>query len=87
MIEINYKLFLAGISTILVGYFTYYTLKIYFLRQKYKHIPGPPSNGILGFYFGNILEIKRSSNKLLMNQVAEWLEYKNKKIYQIIIKT
>ena len=86
MIEINYKLFLTGISTTLVGYFTYYTLKIYFLRQKYKHIPGPPANGILGFYFGNIFEIKGNNNQLLMNQVAEWLEYKNKKIYLIILK-
>jgi hypothetical protein len=77
MIEINYKLFLAGISTILVGHFIHYTLKIYFLRQKYRHIPGPPADGIFGFFFGNILEIKSNNNKLLLNKVAEWLEIKH----------
>ena len=74
MIEINYKLFLTGISTTLVGYFTYYTLKIYFLRQKYKHIPGPPANGILGFYLGNVLEANaaRRDNRMLIDLISGW---------------
>ena len=71
--EINYKLFLAGISTTLVGYFTYYTLKIYFLRQKYRHIPGPAADGILGFYLGNVLEANtaRKENRMLLDLISE----------------
>lgn len=37
----NFELALTGFTTLAVSYFTYYTLKIYALRQKYKHIPGP----------------------------------------------
>jgi hypothetical protein len=37
--------------------FAYYTLKIYLKRRKYRHIPGPSTNGISGFYKGNVNEI------------------------------
>lgn len=40
----------------LASYFAYYTLKVYLVRRRYAHIPGPPTKGILGFYLGNIYE-------------------------------
>ena len=38
----------------LVIFFLTKTLKIYSLRKKYRNVPGPPTNGILGFYLGNL---------------------------------
>ena len=74
--SLNYKLFFACLTTASVSYFTYYTLKIYFLRKKYKHIPGPPSKGLLGFYFGNLYEIKegRRNDRILFETVSRWLD-------------
>ncbi len=57
MIELNNDLAISCLLTVLVGLFSYYTLKKYLLRQKYKHIPGPPANGIIGFYFGNSFDL------------------------------
>ena len=53
MIDFKLDIIISSALTILVGLFSYYSLKKYLLRQKYKHIPGPPANGLLGFYFGN----------------------------------
>ncbi len=53
-------------------------------QKKYRHIPGPPADGIFGFFFGNILEIKSNNNKLLLNKVAEWLEIKHSNYYSKI---
>lgn len=60
----------AGLS-----FFVYKTLKIYFLRKKYRHIPGPKTKGILGFYLGNVLEIKNlPKNKIFPDLVADWVK-------------
>ena len=74
MLQINKEFVLNGLATAVVSYFSYYTFKIYLLRQKYKHIPGPPANGILGFYFGNVFEIKegRNNDKILFEIVSRW---------------
>lgn len=32
----------------------YKTYKIYVIRKKYCHIPGPKTKGLLGFYLGNL---------------------------------
>ena len=53
MIDFKLDIIISSALTILVGLFSYYSLKKYLLRQKYKHIPGPPANGLLGFYFGS----------------------------------
>jgi hypothetical protein len=37
--------------------FGYYTVKVYLIRRKYQHLPGPPTPGVLGFYLGNLFEI------------------------------
>ncbi|RNA07005.1 cholesterol 24-hydroxylase-like [Brachionus plicatilis] len=64
--------------SILIGssfaFFGYKTLKIYLLRRKYKHIPGPKTKGILGFYLGNVLDIKNlPKNKIFPDLVADWV--------------
>ena len=56
MYDLDFKLLSTCFLTFALGLFTYYTIKIYFLRKKYEHIPGPPANGILGFYFGNVFD-------------------------------
>ena len=74
MLQVKKEFVLAGLATAALSYFSYYTLKIYLLRQKYKHIPGPPSNGILGFYFGNLFEIKegRNNDRILFETISRW---------------
>jgi hypothetical protein len=74
MIELIHNLILPGILTALVGSFSYYTVKLYLLRQKFKHIPGPPANGLIGFYFGNTLEIivKKIKGIDLVDIFTEW---------------
>ena len=47
-------LILFGSGTCLLSY---WTLRIYFNRRKFRHIPGPPTKGIYGFYFGNMAEV------------------------------
>lgn len=42
------------IGTALLCFFIYKTIKIYLIRKKFRHLPGPPTNGILGFYLGNL---------------------------------
>nr|UOU03256.1 cytochrome P450 3049B1-2 [Brachionus rubens] len=61
---------LAGLGLVS---FTYKTIKIYLLRRKYSHIPGPKTHGILGFYLGNIPDlIKVSNEKILWDLVTDW---------------
>ena len=49
-------------------------MKLYLLRQKFKHIPGPPANGLIGFYFGNTFEIivKKIKGIDLVDIFTEW---------------
>ena len=74
MIGIDIQFFLTILFAIFICFFIHYSLKVYFLRQRYRHIPGPPANGIIGFYFGNALEIKAFQNQgyLLMDKILEW---------------
>jgi cholesterol 24(S)-hydroxylase len=49
---------LASIGlTCTLGFFILKTVKIYFNRRKYKHIPGPSTNGLSQFYFGQLGEL------------------------------
>ena len=53
--------------------FVYFTVKIYLLRRKFIHIPGPPTKGILGFYLGNIAYSKNMfENKIATQIFSEW---------------
>lgn len=63
----------AGVS--LTGLVAYFTIKIYILRKKYAHIPGPPTrSGILGFYLGNLLDIMDAYKRgvIFPEMLLEW---------------
>jgi hypothetical protein len=69
------NLIISSLIAISTCYFTHYTYKIYKLRQKYNHLPGPPANGILGFYFGNTFQVVsmiRGKNIMLIEVMEEW---------------
>lgn len=69
-------------------FFVYKTIKIYQLRQKYSHIPGPKTKGILGFYLGNIPELKELVKyKMVPDILTDWVkEYGPCFKYQILDK-
>nr|QUF59385.1 cytochrome p450 CYP3049B3 [Brachionus angularis] len=55
-----------GTGFAFIGYFT---VKLYFKKRKYAHIPGPKPGGILGFYFGNLIEVLQYTKKGVMYPV------------------
>ena len=59
------------------GFLVYKTVKIYLLRRKYSHLPGPPATGLLGFYLGNLREAVRAINekKILSDLMHQWYEF------------
>lgn len=59
-----------------LSYFIYKSLKIYMMRRQYDHIPGPPTKGILGFYFGNLEKLVNVMNngQILSDVMIEWTE-------------
>ncbi|RNA33734.1 cholesterol 24-hydroxylase-like, partial [Brachionus plicatilis] len=61
---------------------------LYLLRQKYSHIPGPKTNGLLGFYLGNIPELKELVKlKMVPDILTDWVkEYGPCFKYQILDK-
>lgn len=71
---------LISILSVLFGL---YTFKIFILRRKYAHIPGPPANGLIGFYFGNFYEVAkyRASGKIAPDLTVQWY-----KIYFVLNK-
>nr|UOU03248.1 cytochrome P450 3049E2-2 [Brachionus rubens] len=62
------------ISAVLVGLIAYKTFKIYLMRRKYKHIPGPKTKGILEFFIGQYITINKytSQNKVIGQLQQEW---------------
>nr|ATW72322.1 cytochrome p450 CYP3049F2 [Brachionus calyciflorus] len=48
--------YIGIVILILLFFIVYKTYKIYVIRKKYGHIPGPKTNGLLGFYLGNLDE-------------------------------
>lgn len=69
----------AGLVTVVVGYLGNVTLRIYNLRRKYAHIPGPPANGLVGFFLGNFLDViyNESVRKRVTNDlVLDWFDQK-----------
>jgi hypothetical protein len=43
------------------------------LRRKYEHIPGPKTSGLLGFYLGNLVDIKKiPKDKLYHDLLLDW---------------
>ena len=51
MLNTSDKLKLIAIvgSSVIIGGFSYLTIKIYINHRKYKHIPGPPNEGYFSF--------------------------------------
>ena len=68
--------FLSGIALfcLLFTFLLYKTFDIYNKRRRYRHIPGPPTFGISGFYLGNFLErrIAEKNGIIFMDLVNEW---------------
>ena len=64
----------AGLS---LSYLGYKTVEIFLNRRKYRHIPGPPTKGLLGFFIGNLVEFTQamSDGKLIDDVFFEWLFY------------
>lgn len=54
---------LACVFAIFLVFLAYKTASIYNLKQKYKHIPGPKVDGILGFYLGNLSQFSEALKK------------------------
>jgi hypothetical protein len=81
MFEFNLRFLASGLVTILILFFSYFSLQIYHLRKKYQHIPGPPANGFFGFFLGNLIEliIHTKINKKLINDLfLEWFGFRNR---------
>nr|UOU03251.1 cytochrome P450 3049D1 [Brachionus rubens] len=53
---------------------TFLTLRVYFNKLKYKHIPGPRTRGFLEFFWGNLNEINQAlkRGKIVPEQYIEW---------------
>ncbi len=67
----NFLALLAGSCS---SIFAYWTLRTYLNRRKFRHIPGPSTRGITGFYFGNVLEILESlkNDELANDVILKW---------------
>jgi hypothetical protein len=76
MFEFDLQSFFLACFIIIICNFVYYTLKICYIRNKYAHIPGPPTNGILEFYMGNVFQKKES--RFLAQKCSKWYLYSNK---------
>jgi len=75
MAYMSIELMIAILATALISFMTYFTLKIYEIRKRYSHIPGPPTKGILGFYLGNAIELVENEKKkrVAADLVLDWL--------------
>ena len=81
MIEyLSIELIAASLATVLISFITFFTLKIYEIRKRYSHIPGPPTKGILGFYLGNAIELVQNEKKkrVAADLVLDWLVFTSK---------
>ena len=69
------NLIISSLATAVVGLFSYGTIKMYLLRSRYRHIPGPTTKGILGFFFGNVLQVAKTlkDKKLIDDFILEEL--------------
>nr|ATW72319.1 cytochrome p450 CYP3049B6 [Brachionus calyciflorus] len=86
----NFKFSKLKILSILTGIglgsIGFKTLQIYLRRRKYRHIPGPKTKGILGFYIGNIVDIiNLPKDKIFHDLIIQWAnEYGHVFKYQLM---
>jgi hypothetical protein len=69
------KRYIGLLACAAAGYLLYKSGKIYFLRRKYRHIPGPPTKGIFGYFFGSVLYETYewvSKGKIYPDFLVEW---------------
>ena len=60
--------------TLVLMVFVYFTVKIYLMRKRYQHIPGPKTKGVLGFYMGNLDEVwvMLRNERILAELIGKW---------------
>nr|UOU03250.1 cytochrome P450 3049E1 [Brachionus rubens] len=66
---------IESLFLILFFLFFYFTLKIYLIRKRYEHIPGPRNKGIIDFYFGQYFQVKKHTSndkKILSELLLKW---------------
>ena len=63
----------------LACFISYKTLKIYLNRRKFRHLPGPPTKGIFGFFLGNLDQIVATmkSGRILADLTSDWYKKSN----------
>ena len=69
-------IFITAVVGAILLFFFYKTFDIYTKRRKYKHIPGPPTNGLIGFYTGHYREINSAlkNGNTYLDLFNEWFE-------------
>ncbi|CAF0860746.1 unnamed protein product [Brachionus calyciflorus] len=78
---------LKVLGAIFLSTFAYTTFKIYLLRRKYKHLPGPKTKGILEFYFGHYFTINKylSQGNIIGQLQLQWSkEFGQVYVYQFL---
>nr|UOU03252.1 cytochrome P450 3049C1 [Brachionus rubens] len=66
----------TALASCCLAILSYAVIKQYYKRKKYCHIPGPPTNGILEYFFGNynsILNCLRN-DKIIPDLYVEWAQ-------------
>ena len=71
---ISNELIITFLSVGILTFLIYKIVDLYIKRRKYSHIPGPPADGILGFFFGNLKEIIKSTKNdgMFTDLLNEW---------------
>lgn len=56
------------------GYVLYRLWLFYSFRRKYRHIPGPPANGLSGFFTGNVADIIKANQEgqVIADLLVKW---------------
>nr|QVK45596.1 cytochrome P450 [Brachionus paranguensis] len=74
LFEYCFTPYLALAASFLLFIFGYFVLKQHLYRQKYSHIPGPPTKGIIEFLFGNFNSIVKclADGNILPDLYVQW---------------
>nr|AHL88995.1 cytochrome p450 3049C1 [Brachionus koreanus] len=74
LFEFNFSSYLIPSACLIVFLLAYFTFKQYLYRQKYSHIPGPPTEGILEFFFGNFNTIVKclTEKNIIPDLYVQW---------------
>jgi hypothetical protein len=64
MLEISWMKISQLLGGLASSYIIYKTIRIYLIRRKYRHIPGPPTKGFTNFFIFS-LEFTTPNNYIL----------------------